>query len=193
MEHSWVLGPGRARCPRTDKHTGRDSLAQHQLTEGRWGAQGGKRCGGHRGWGAGGRGRASRCPAALLAAFRDQPGVAHVLAGGGHGAVRPAAVVYFVIGAGAWRVWKPGGSPQGPGGHPALPFSSLSPLLSPPWRLLSYETPITEAEWQLCLGQEAGGVGPDLGGGDVAGSWHHRAARGGRWRHRQGLEGGAGL
>lgn len=88
-------------CSRTLKPMRKDSLAQQQLAEGCWGARRGGRRGGGVRQGAGGW---RWCLAALLAAVGDQPGAGHVLAGGGHGAIWPAAVISLAVGAGAWGV-----------------------------------------------------------------------------------------
>lgn len=175
-ELSQVLGPDRGHCPRVARPPGRDSLAQHQLAEGRRGARAGRGRGGCGGQGAGRGGWAGRCPAAL----RDQPAVGHVLAGGGHGAVRLATVIRPVVGAGAWDA-RLGRSPLGPGWVPSCPV--LTPFTSsaarppphppPPWRLLCYDTGYrTERQLWPEVSGRARRCSP--GGGDVA-----RGRRGG--------------
>lgn len=105
-----------------------DSLAQQQLTKGRGRARGSRGYSGQRGRGVGGsRGGPCWCPAAL----RDQPVLGHVLTGGGHGAVRPAAVISPVVGAGAWGVRGREGHPGDQAGLPATQAAGLSPPPSP--------------------------------------------------------------
>ena len=139
-----------------------DSRAQQQLAEGFRGARSGGGCAGCRRQGAGGRGQAGRCPAALPAAVGDQPGLGHVLAGGGRGAVRPATVVPAAVGAGAWggrgrRLTVVGGT--GP---------SSSPLPSPrlPWQPVSCETLLpARGRWH---GEQVGICGGGIRGGGQA-------------------------